>query len=74
MTHDLDFGGMIATGGLAAPSVLQIRTQDVLPDAIGSLVMRSLMAFAADLDQSALVTVTAERGRVRLLPFQRSSS
>jgi predicted nuclease of predicted toxin-antitoxin system len=73
MTHDLDFGGMIAASDLAAPSVLQIRTQDVLPDAIGSLVMRSLRAFASELSQGALVTVTNERNRVRLLPFRRSS-
>ena len=71
MTHDLDFGAMIAASGLAAPSVLQIRTQDVLPDAIGGLVMQSLAAFAAELDQGALVTIASERGRGRLLPFRR---
>lgn len=73
MTHDLDFGAMIAAGGLAGPSVLQIRTQDVLPDAIGGLVMQALTAFAGELGQGALVTITSERGRARLLPFRRKS-
>jgi predicted nuclease of predicted toxin-antitoxin system len=73
MTHDLDFGAMIAAGGMAGPSVLQIRTQDVLPDAIGGLVMQALAAFAGELGQGALVTITNERGRARLLPFRRKS-
>lgn len=71
MTHDLDFGAMIASRGAPGPSVIQIRTQDVLPDAIGELVMKSLAASAAELEQGALVTITNERGRVRLLPFRR---
>ena len=31
-THDLDFGTMLALSHEAGPSVLQIRTQDTLPD------------------------------------------
>lgn len=73
MTHDLDFGAMIAAGGLAGPSVLQIRTQDVLPDAIGGLVTQALTAFAEELSQGAIVTITGELGRARLLPFRRKS-
>jgi len=69
MTHDLDFGAMIAASGLAGPSVLQIRIQDVLPDSAGLLVMNAITAFAKELDRGALVTVTKDRGRVRLLPF-----
>ncbi len=70
MTHDLDFGGMLAAGSLAAPSVIQILIQDVLPDAIGGLVLQSLQAFAAELDRGALVTITRDRGRARLLPVR----
>ncbi|MBM3756863.1 MAG: hypothetical protein FJW38_23125 [Acidobacteria bacterium] len=70
MTHDLDFGAMIAASGLAGPSVLQIRTQDVLPDAAGGLVMNAIAAFGGELERGALVTITKDRGRVRLLPFR----
>jgi predicted nuclease of predicted toxin-antitoxin system len=34
-THDLDFGTLPATMRSSAPSVLQVRSQDVLPSAIG---------------------------------------
>jgi predicted nuclease of predicted toxin-antitoxin system len=70
MTHDLDFGAMIAANGLTGPSVLQVRTRDVLPDAIGGLVLQALAGFAVELDKGALVTITNERGRARLLPFR----
>lgn len=69
MTHDLDFGAMIAASGLSGPSVLQIHIQDVLPDSAGLLVLNAITAFAKELDRGALVTVTKDRGRVRLLPF-----
>lgn len=70
MTHDLDFAAMIAASGLDGPSVLQIRTQDVLPDAVGGLVMNAIAAFGSELNRGALVTITKDRGRVRLLPFR----
>jgi predicted nuclease of predicted toxin-antitoxin system len=39
-THDLDFGTLLATLRSSAPSVLQVRSQDVLPSAIGEIVLR----------------------------------
>ena len=34
-THDLDFGTMLALSHEAGPSVLQVRTEDTLPDYSG---------------------------------------
>jgi predicted nuclease of predicted toxin-antitoxin system len=34
-THDLDFSAILATAGASGPSVLQVRAQNVLPEAIG---------------------------------------
>lgn len=34
-THDLDFSAMLAATEAKGPSVLQVRSQDVLPRAIG---------------------------------------
>ena len=34
-THDMDFSALLAVTHAAGPSVLQVRAQDVLPDAIG---------------------------------------
>ncbi len=30
-THDLDFGAILAATNAIAPSVIQVRTQDVMP-------------------------------------------
>lgn len=69
-THDLDFGRLLAVRGSAAPSVIQIRTLDVLPSSpCGQLVLRSLRAAADQLEEGALVTVDVNRQRIRLLPI-----
>ena len=36
LTHDLDFGVLLSMTQQAGPSVIQVRTQDVTPEAIGS--------------------------------------
>jgi predicted nuclease of predicted toxin-antitoxin system len=41
-THDLDYSALLAATQARGPSVLQVRTQDVLPAAIGELVIRVL--------------------------------
>ncbi len=68
-THDLDFGTMLAARKASGPSVIQIRSQDILPEAIGALVLRSLNAVQAYLDSGALVTIEPGRHRIRLLPM-----
>jgi predicted nuclease of predicted toxin-antitoxin system len=68
-THDLDFGALLAQEKSRGPSVIQIRTQDVLPKAIGEIVVRALNAGRAHLDSGALVTVDPNRHRIRLLPI-----
>jgi predicted nuclease of predicted toxin-antitoxin system len=68
-THDLDFGALLATHKARQPSVIQIRTQDVLPATIGEIVIRALRASRAHLEAGALVTVDLNRNRIRLLPI-----
>jgi predicted nuclease of predicted toxin-antitoxin system len=43
-THDLDFGRLLAMRSSGGPSVVQIRTQDVLPSAVGDVVVNALKA------------------------------
>jgi predicted nuclease of predicted toxin-antitoxin system len=69
LTHDLDFGMILALTRMTGPSVLQIRSQDVLPDRIGSLVVAALRQFEPALIAGALVVVDARRLRVRSLPL-----
>ena len=68
-THDLDFGMLLAVEKTAGPSVIQVRAQDVLPSAIGEIVLRAIEAAEAYLEAGALVTVDPSRHRIRLLPI-----
>ncbi|MFY8001393.1 MAG: DUF5615 family PIN-like protein [Candidatus Kapaibacteriota bacterium] len=69
-THDMDFGMLLALTNAAAPSVLQIRTADVMPDAISPLILHALTAYANELEQGALLVIDAAKMRVRLLPLE----
>ncbi len=56
-THDLDFGMLLAARRSRGPSVIQVRTQDVLPAAIGAVVLRAIEAGRKYLEGGAIVTV-----------------
>jgi predicted nuclease of predicted toxin-antitoxin system len=68
-THDLDFGTTLALTHATGPSVLQVRTQEPLPDRIGPVVIAALRQHDADLAAGALLVVDAARLRVRILPL-----
>lgn len=69
LTQDLDFGTILASSRAAKPSVVQIRADDTMPDAIGSLVLDSLAQCAAELEGGAIVTIDSTRVRVSVLPL-----
>jgi len=69
-THDLDFGTLLALTRETGPSVIQVRTQDVTPSAIGSIVLDALRQCAGDLERGALVVVEESSRRVRMLPLR----
>ncbi len=77
LTHDLDpgsspgqaFGALLAVTDADGPSVLQIRAQDVLPEAMAPVVLAALRQFEPELARGALVTVDPTRHRARLLPL-----
>ena len=69
LTHDLDFGTMLALSHESGPSVLQVRNQDALPAAMAGHVIAALEQHEADLNNGALVVVDPQRSRVRLLPI-----
>jgi predicted nuclease of predicted toxin-antitoxin system len=68
-THDLEFGALPAIRHSSHPSVIQVRTQDVFPAAIGNIVSRAMNASRSQLENGALVTVDPNRHRIRLLPI-----
>jgi predicted nuclease of predicted toxin-antitoxin system len=68
-TNDLDFGTLLAIQQVNLPSVIQIRTQDLLPTSIGDVVISALQQFRSELTIGALVTIDSSRLRVRILPI-----
>jgi len=57
---------------MSGPSVIQLRSQEVLPSAIGETVLRAIRAAEPHLEKGAIVTVDPVRQRVRLLPIGRA--
>lgn len=70
LTHDLDFGAILAATQGEKPSVVQIRADDVSPEAIGAPVVVALRQMADELHQGALLTIDTSRARLRVLPLQ----
>lgn len=68
-THDLDFGTALALTHATAPSVLQVRSQNVLPEHMGRLVISTIRQHADALAAGALVVVEEKKSRVRVLPL-----
>jgi predicted nuclease of predicted toxin-antitoxin system len=71
ITHDLDFSALLASTELVGPSVMLVRTQDVLPDSIDSDVLRVLRDHRAALDEGAIVSIDELTSRIRVLPVRR---
>ena len=69
VTHDLDFGALLAATQACAPSAIQLRTQDIMPAAMENLLVGILRKYEAQLDAGALVVVDPARSRVRVLPL-----
>jgi len=69
LTHDLDFGDILAATGGAMPSVVQIRSSGLGVSRISAQVVGGLALCAEELSAGALVTIDASRTRVRLLPL-----
>ena len=68
-THDMDFGTMLALSHEAGPSVIQVRTDDTMPENLEGSVLAALNQHESDLYAGALVVVDESRSRVRVLPI-----
>ncbi len=72
ITNDLDFSAILAASAGASPSVVQIRTQDLLSDAAVSIVAKALEAHREDIKRGALLSIDEGGTRVRMLPLKGS--
>jgi len=73
LTHDLDFGAILAVTHGKKPSVAQIRSENISVEAVGDRIIAALRLAEAELQAGALLTVEPDRTRLRLLPLRRGS-
>ncbi|HUJ93506.1 MAG TPA: DUF5615 family PIN-like protein [Candidatus Bathyarchaeia archaeon] len=69
LTHDLDFGTILALTRRRKPSVVQIRAVDISPEAIARPTLAALRHVQSELETGALLTIEADRTRLRILPL-----
>ena len=72
ITNDLDFSAILAAGSVGGPSVVQLRTQDLLSESAARIVVRALEAHREDIERGALLSIDEAGTRVRVLPLRRS--
>ena len=70
LTHNLDFGRIVAVSGATVPSVITFRLQDMRPAQVNHYLAEVLGRFSAELEAGALVSVNERAIRVRSLPVQ----
>ena len=70
LTHDLDFSAILAATHGDKPSVIQLRSDDISPAAIGARVIAALRQIGPELEAGALLTIGPRQVRVRMLPIE----
>ncbi|MFN3848016.1 MAG: DUF5615 family PIN-like protein [Spirosomataceae bacterium] len=71
-TNDLDFGSILSATNASYPSVIQVRTQNLMPSHIGGKILEILSSFKQQLDEGSLITLDDEKLRVRILPIRKN--
>ncbi|MGC9347219.1 MAG: DUF5615 family PIN-like protein [Anaerolineae bacterium] len=74
LTHDLDFGRIIALSGVGVPSVITFRLADMRPVEVNRYLGQILARLATELEIGALVSVSEGSIRVRSLPVGDATS
>jgi len=73
LTHDLDFGAILASTEGKSPSVVQLRSANLSPSSIASETLRVIVRMESELRSGALLIVQPGSTRVRLLPISSGS-
>ncbi len=68
LTHDLDFGELVAASGGRLPSVVIFRLRNMRPDAVHPALRQVLMRYSVELTQGVILSVTEGQVRLRFLP------
>lgn len=70
VTHDLDFGALLAATHGKGPSVIIIRSPDITSAEVATIVSNAIKQFETEIADGALVTIDAGRSRARVLPIE----
>ena len=68
-THDLDFGTLLALTQAQSPSVVQVRSQEILPNTLSDRLIAVLRQNEGVLRSGALLVLDETRERIRILPL-----
>jgi len=72
LTHDLDFGELIAASGARLPSIVVFRLRNMRPDKVNRYLESIVSQQRELLEQGAIISVTEGQIRVRVLPIETS--
>jgi predicted nuclease of predicted toxin-antitoxin system len=69
LTHDLDFGELMAASAARLPSIVIFRLRDMRPANVHHHLQRIISEHRDLLEQGAIVSVTEGQARARILPI-----
>lgn len=69
LTHDLDFGELVAASGVTLPSVIIFRLRNMHPDRVNQYLQEIISQHQVSLEQRVVMSVTERQVRVRHLPI-----
>ncbi len=70
LTHDLDFGELIAASGARLPSIVVFRLRKMRPERVNRYLESIISQQRELLEQGAIISVTEGRIRARVLPVE----
>ena len=68
LTHDLDFGDLLAASGADLASLVIFRLRNMRPEHVNRYLLEIISQYRESLDHGAVITVTEGRIRLRDLP------
>jgi len=72
LTHDLDFGQLIAASGARLPSIVVFRLRNMRPERVNRYLESIENQHRGLLEQGAIISVAEGQIRVRVLPIETS--
>jgi predicted nuclease of predicted toxin-antitoxin system len=69
LTHDLDFGDLLAASGADLPSVVIFRLRNMHPENVNRYLFKVISQYSDNLENGSILTITEGRIRIRRLPL-----